>query len=62
MNERVYKGVKALAVFDNYFVGAKGYRLYNYYFDGGKEYIGRIVDCKYSLFSKFKLTRRFMRA
>ncbi len=64
MNERVYKGVKALAVFDNYFVGAKGYRLYNYYFDGeGKrEYVGRVVDGKYSFFSKFKLTRRFMRA
>lgn len=64
MNERVYKGVKALAVFDNYFVGAKGYRLYNYYFDGKTkpEYVGRVVDCKYSFFSKFKLTRRFMRA
>lgn len=64
MTERVYKGVKALAVFDNHFVGAKGYRLYNYYFDGHTrpEYVGRIVDYKYSFFSKFKLTRRFMRA
>ena len=64
MNERVYSGVKALAVFDNYFVGAKGYRLYNYYFDDKTkpEYVGRVVDCKYSFFSKFKLTRRFMRA
>ena len=64
MNERVYNGVKALAVFDDYFVGAKGYRLYNYYFDGKTkpEYVGRVVDCKYSFFSKFKLTRRFMRA
>lgn len=64
MNERVYRGVKALAVFDNYFVGANGYRLYNFYFDSHikPEYIGRVVDYKYSFFSKFKLTRRFMRA
>lgn len=64
MTEHKYRGVKALTVFDDYFVGAVGYRLYKYYFDGkrSREYVGRIVDCKYALFSRFSLTRRFMRA
>lgn len=64
MTECKYRGVKALTVFDYYFVGAVGYRLYKYYFDGkrSREYVGRIVDCKYALFSRFSLTRRFMRA
>ena len=64
MTERKYRGVKALTIFDEYFVGAVGYRLYKYYFDGkqSREYVGRIADCKYALFSRFSLTRRFMRA
>lgn len=64
MTECKYRGVKALTVFDDYFVGAVGYRLYKYYFDGkrSREYVGRIADCKYAPFSEFSLTRRFMRA
>lgn len=64
MTERKYIGVKALTVFDDYFIGAKGYRLYKYYFGENKkrEYVGRVVDWKYSLFSECRLTRRFMRA
>ncbi|MBR2628877.1 MAG: hypothetical protein IKD24_04250, partial [Alistipes sp.] len=64
MTEHKYRGVKALTVFDDYFIGAVGYRLYKYYFDGkrSKEYVGRIADCKYVPFSRFSLTRRFMRA
>ena len=64
MSEKVYKGVRALAVFDDGFIGASGYRLYKCYFDKStkREYIGRVADWKYSFFSEFKLTRRFMRA
>lgn len=64
MGEIRYSGVKALALFDDYFIGAKGYRLYKYYFDEAhkREYVGRVADWKYSLFSKFRLTRRFLRA
>lgn len=64
MRERRYSGVKALALFDDYFIGARGYSLYKYYFDGAtkREYVGRVADWRYSFFSKFRLTRRFMRA
>ena len=64
MTEHKYRGVKALTVFDDYFISAVGYRLYKYYFDSkrSREFVGRIADCKYAPFSRFSLTRRFMRA
>ncbi len=59
----LYKQIKVLEVYDEYFVGVKGYKLYKYTFATKKyECIGRVKDCKYSLFARFKLTRRFFRA
>lgn len=64
MTHLTYKGVKALAVFDDHFIGAKGYNLYKFGFDGDTrgEKIGTVSDWKTSLFSKFRLTSRFLRA
>jgi len=58
----IFKNIKALEVNDEYFIGAKGYKLYKCYYSRKREYIGKVRDFKYSLFSKLPLIRRLFRA
>ena len=63
MQAQLFRNIKVLEVADDYFIGAKGYRLVKYSFASKKyERIGKVADSKYSLLSRFSLTRRFFRA
>ena len=60
---RVIKNFRALIVVDDGIIGAKGYRICKYNFDNHKIIKEtHVKDRKYSLLSRFFLTRRFFRA
>lgn len=62
-NIEIFRNIKVLEVHDDYFIGARGYKLYKYLFATKKyEYVAKINDLKYGLFSRFFLTRRLLRA
>lgn len=60
---KIFRGIKVLEVSDDGFVGARGYKLYRHLFaDDSEQYVGRLCDGRYSILSRFFLTRRFFRA
>lgn len=60
---RIFRNIKVLEVYNDYFIGARGYKLYKYFFaSGNSEYLAKVDDPKYALFSKLFLTRRLLRA
>lgn len=59
----IFRNIKVLEVHDDYFIGARGYELYKYTFATKKyQYVAKVDDSKYALFSLFFLTRRLLRA
>lgn len=59
----LYKGIKVLAVYDDYLIASRGYHLVKYDFHSHRYgAYAKIIDAKYALFSAFKLSRRLLRA
>ncbi len=59
----ILRNFRALVVYDDYIIGAKGYHLYKYDIKKRKMFFySKIKDIKYSLLSRFFLSRRFFRA
>lgn len=63
MQQVLYKNIRILSVHDDYFIAAKGYKLFKYdLLTGQKNFYAWVKDFNYSMFSKFSLTRRLLRA